>query len=479
MDRFVDDRSRLRDAMILGVAGVVSCAGYWWLTFRLRADGSAADVWSFLGLMTALFAVYFGMVAWTHRRTSLGTRTILGFALLFRLLLLPAGLSPDTWWDDLEDDVTSSSGVAYRGFLLYDNDVWRYLWDGHVASHGFDPYRDTPQALEVRWEDGDPAAAAAFEDDAWQDVFDYLSYRDYRSIYPPLAQALFRGVHAVAPGSVFVWKLVLVVFDFATCCLLVLLLRRFGRPPEAVLLYAWNPLAIKEIAGSGHIDAVMIFCLVLAIHWTTSGKTRLGLLAFGLSVLSKLTPILLVGLFLRRAPWRQWWILAATLVAGFLPFVSSWGEILRGLAAFASEWMFNPGLWAVWRWIAEAVGLPGRPVASATSALLTVAVILWVLRRDTAEADDLVRGSFLILATYLVLSATVMPWYLLWVVPLAAIRPGVSWLLLTWLSLLSYLIYIDQIEHPVWLWIEYSVFFAAVIWEWTRPRERAREASRP
>ena len=124
-------------------------------------------------------------------------------------------------------------------------------------------------------------------------------------------------------------------------------------------------------------------------------------------------------------------------------------------------------------------------MASAVSALLTVAVIVWVLREDSrrrdpsSQAEHLVRGSFLILATYLVLSATVMPWYLLWVVPFAAIRPGTSWLLLTWLSLLSYLIYIDQVEHPVLLWVEYSVFFLALIWEWTRRRQKAQEPSRP
>ena len=74
------------------------------------------------------------------------------------------------------------------------------------------------------------------------------------------------------------------------------------------------------------------------------------------------------------------------------------------------------------------------------------------------------------------LSATVMPWYLLWVLPLAALRPGHAWMALTWLSLLSYLIYIDQVEHPWWLWTEFLIIFGILAWELSRPLTSQRSA---
>ncbi len=72
----------------------------------------------------------------------------------------------------------------------------------------------------------------------------------------------------------------------------------------------------------------------------------------------------------------------------------------------------------------------------------------------------------------MVLSATVMPWYLLWALPFAALMRGYAWTALTGLSLLSYLIYIDQVEHAWWLWAEFLTFFLLTAWEF-RCRRRA------
>ncbi len=154
----------------------------------------------------------------------------------------------------------------------------------------------------------------------------HMEHEGYRTVYPPLAEWLFRLLHATAPGSVFAWKAVVAAIDFGTCLLLLALLRARGRPAYA-LIYAWNPLVLKELAGSGHVDAVMIFFLVLSIHLMDHGKRGAGLAAYGLAVLTKATPILLAGLYLRRTgpaigrcspppwppvpcpsspPWRSW-----------------------------------------------------------------------------------------------------------------------------------------------------------------------------
>lgn len=92
------------------------------------------------------------------------------------------------------------------------------------------------------------------------------------------------------------------------------------------------------------------------------------------------------------------------------------------------------------------------------------------MARDDGGSERLVAGTFLILGGYLVTSATVMPWYLLWVLPCAVLRPGHAWIALTGLSLLSYLIYIDQIEHPWWLWVEHLGFFVLLAWEQRKAR---------
>ena len=64
--------------------------------------------------------------------------------------------------------------------------------------------------------------------------------------------------------------------------------------------------------------------------------------------------------------------------------------------------------------------------------LATLALIAWVVFKDDKTDRSLVSGSFVILGGFVVLSATVMPWYLLWALPFAALscatrRPGWAW----------------------------------------------------
>ncbi len=461
----------------LSILGVLSLAGYWTVTSSLDGSGSATDIRTFLLLFGGLFLLYLFAIARLQRFAFLTTQIIVWGA-LFRLAMLPSGLPSDTWLEGLSADVRSRE-VAYESFLLYDNDVWRYLWDGHVFHHGMNPYASSPAELERRMEAEEPRAEALFEDEIWQDIFDRITYETYHTVYPPVAQWLFRGSRSFAPGSVFTWKLLLTGFDLATCWLLVLLLRRRHQSPATVLIYAWNPLLIKEIAGSGHVDVVMIFFLMLAVYWCERGKPRLSLLAYGLAVLSKLIPILLLPLFLRRTPLRHWWVLGATAVAGYLPFASSLETMLRATLAFSREWVFNPGPWLLVYNSAELVGIPGRTAASLVSLGITLGLVAWSTVRDDQSTAHLVKAAMMILAGFLIFSAAVMPWYLLWVLPLAVVsyspsgrlesRPLIlAWVVLTGLSLLSYQIYIDQIEHRWWLWVEYLGFFGtfglATIW---------------
>ena len=479
---------------VLAVLGGLSLAAYAVIGVGLEHAGGARDLGQFLGLFGGLFAVYFLALGLTWDRRPQDTEPagsrvpvqVLVWAGLFRLALLPAGLPPmelppHLWAEDLAADLRSE-GVAYRSFLLYDNDVWRYFWDGHVFASGFDPYLHAPAELETLAADEVPEALALFEQELWQDVFDRVSYESYRTVYPPLAQWLFRVHRAVAPASVFAWKAMVAAFDVGTCLLLLALLRARGRP-SAVLIYAWNPLAIKELAGSGHVDAVMIFLLVLSVYLLDRGHRGTGLATYGLAVLAKVTPILLLGLYLRRAGPRHWLVFGATLAAGYLPFLGSLEVMTRSVLIFAREWVFNPGPWLFVKSIGDWLGLGGHAVAGGASLAVTLALAVWTLRRDDGGTPRLISGSFLLLGGYLITSAAVMPWYLLWVLPLAALRfamadPGewrpevLAWMVLTALSLLSYLIYIDQVEHRWWLWVEYLGFFGVLAWgAWRRARQ--------
>ena len=100
---------------------------------------------------------------------------IFGFAALFRLTLVP------------HEPVAS-------------DDIYRYVWDGRVAAHGINPFAYAPE---------DPRLAHL----GTEDLPARVSFPEMRTIYPPLAQALFLVSHVLFGASVPGLKLLLVLAD--------------------------------------------------------------------------------------------------------------------------------------------------------------------------------------------------------------------------------------------------------------------------
>lgn len=459
--------------------------------FALPATNRPVHVWAFVGLFGLLFVLMVAAMVPARRafRAAPGgaLATLFLFSLLFRLLLVPAGLvrsgdgpfpAPEgSVLDALVDDL-GGRRVAFARHLLYDDDVWRYLWDGHVAAAGHDPFTASPREIEERAEAGEPVAEALLEPDPWWDVLDQVGFPTYRTVYPPAAQLLFLLAHALAPASLVAWKLLVIAADLVTCWLLVRLLRRLGRPAHEALLYAWNPLVVKELAGSGHVDGVMVLLAVVAAERLLAARERTALGALAASALTKAASAAMTPLFLARASPRSWWVLPAAGAALCLPFLEGLSALGRSLALFGREWTFNRGPWGLAAWLAEAAGAarPETWAHGATAAALLAVVVgtAWHGRKGDLPWVD---AAFLTLAATAWLAPAVMPWYLLWALPFAVAAGRRSWVLLTALSLLSYLVYAYHAEHAWWLWLEHGGFAAAFTWEtWNRGRKENRAA---
>jgi alpha-1,6-mannosyltransferase len=131
------------------------------------------------------------------------------------------------------------------------NDIYRYVWDGWVQGSGINPYRYIPSDEALR----------SLRDGMIYSNINRVGYA--RTIYPPAAEMIYFAVTRVGEG-VTAMKLAMLAFDGGTILLLLYLLRRSGTPLERVLIYAWHPLTVWEIAGSGHVDSALCFLLTLA-----------------------------------------------------------------------------------------------------------------------------------------------------------------------------------------------------------------------
>jgi len=392
-----------------------------------------------------------------RRRGTPAPVVILSVAALLRLLLVP--LAPT-----LSDD------------------VWRYLWDGRVAAAGRNPYLLTPDSealVDLRHED-----------------WDKVAHRGVPTVYPPLAVTLF-SIAARLPHALYAWKLFVGAVDWVTCLLLIRLAVRFGLPAERTLWYAWNPLVTTEVAGMGHVDSLGVAAVVATVGLLTTGSRRLlpAVGAASAAILAKLVPLLALPWWARAssAPWRFAAAVAALAVAALAPVLWAAGGVPPGIVAFGVSWEFDGPLFEpLWRGLDAVGAVPAvkglldhlkswtgehdfwnRWYPYVYPQLLAKLVLAggfalacgwgWRRLRDPAAATGWLFG------TVLLFSATVHPWYLLWVLPWAALASHEAWLSLSGLILLSYLPQHAGIDLFPWVYLAiWSPFL--VVWLVRRPR---------
>lgn len=527
-NRSANSRSIAEWLPLGGLAGLLVLSEVVYLALlQLDAVNGWRPVLIFWAEMAALFGFYALAAVLVNRYRNIKKQAvwlIVFGAVLFRLTLLPAGLpfelSASEKLEAMRADL-SGAEVAYERYQLFDNDVWRYIWDGHVSAHGVNPYLYAPadahlDALtgeitepeesdfiadeELTFEESEESAAQEttrqsekpapnkVTDSAtavtlpagdltdgreiWSYIRENVNYPEVTTIYPPLAQFVFRLSHWLAPGSVLMMKTLLVGCELIGILFLGLTLRRLDLPVTSVILYAWNPLMIKVFAGSGHADAILVAALCATAYFVARAAKSFTAIAFGLAILAKLSPLILLPFVVRRVGWLRTSLLAAVVFVGYAPFLSAGGNLFAGFLKFAREWQFNAGAFALIRFAAEFFSAAEpADLARKICAVLFLGILIWFVRRDDLSEKTFVKSAAIILGALIILSPTVMPWYLSWVLPFAVLARQNVWFYFSALVLTAFHILIDLNEYAPALWFEYGLFFALIVGQiWIRRR---------
>jgi alpha-1,6-mannosyltransferase len=229
-------------------------------------------------------------------------------------------------------------------------------------------------------------------------------------------------------------KAFLVASELGTIAALALVLRRRRLPLERLLVLAWSPLALVEIAGSGHNEAFGMLWMVLALLALDADRPLLSALAASAGFLTKYLPGLVAAAWARR--YRGWHVLAGAALAAALVALyldpGSKQTMLLSLSKYAQFWRFNETLFAL------LLALLGSHAAAVRAgALITLALALALAWRRT---EPVAAATFVVMAS-LLLAPNVLPWYALWLLPLLVLRDEPGALLFTGTISLAYVVY--------------------------------------
>lgn len=483
--------------ILLGILSLVLYLALWHISYQFNWGEGYRDrpILIYLAIYFSLFASYAGAVWIIWKRTADDPRllwTLIALGLLFRAALLPA--------QQIQED-----------------DVYRYLWDGKVFAHNVNPYKfapeevtrlkdmliQNPEEFEQRYDTQSAAELSLLYDLKWQTpeslVYqERINHPSVATIYPPLAQMVFRLAHQIKPDSIVTLRLLFLAFDLVALMFIVLTLHALGMNRLWAMVYFWCPLMIKETFNSTHLDIIGIAMLCGTLFCVVQRRFFSANAFLALSVVGKLYPAILLPLILKQqyraadSIIENRWVrcgLSVLLFGGlvaffYMPFLEIGSQNFSGLKAYATRWQQNDSIFALlvecFGWFVESNGpvpfsydLPSL-LAKITVVLILGAVLLYFLfwRKEsiTPDARAALEPLFIIMALVFLLSPVQNPWYLCWVVPFLCIFPWRAGILLTGLVGLYYLDfyfdYQDLNQYAPWIpWFEYVPFYLFLGWE--------------
>jgi len=244
-----------------------------------------------------------------------------------------------------------------------DDDIHRYVWDGRLQRLGYNPYIVVPS---------DPAVRGLHTPETRN-----LNNPDLPSPYPPGAQLFFRAVTAIRETT-FALKVAFVVCEFAIVFVLLEVLHFSQQGAHLVLVFAWNPLLAIEVAGSGHIDIVGAFFLVVSAAALVRRWRATAAVALGLAVAVKFLPIVLLPLYGKRVRIRDAVLAAAVFGLLYVPFLNHGRIPIGSLGAYVQTFRFNGPVFAA----LDRVASPQLLAALAVLVGLTTATWLRIAAPD-------------------------------------------------------------------------------------------------
>jgi hypothetical protein len=340
-----------------------------------------------------------------------------GFAAYLGVLALAPRLGGRVVWGAI---LLLVAGFAVAPVLL-SHDVYSYVDYARLgARHGLDPYVHPPLAVPA-----DPAYAHVTWTEATSAYGPLFTLATYPLAWLPvgLAVAVLKAAAALS-----VLGIAVVVSRLAAW--------RGADPLRAAAFVALNPLVLVHVVGAAHNDGLTMLLAMLAVAALLSARELSAGAALTAAIATKTSAVLLVPFaFLATTQpsmgLKPRYISGNRPVGGFLTGMLAAGVAISLVAwlTFGWDWLHGFGLagenqsrtsyMSIPITTARLTGFDPDAVRVAAAALFLAALVY--LLTWTWRGGDWVRAAGWAALALLLATAWLLPWYLIWLLPLAAI----------------------------------------------------------
>jgi hypothetical protein len=299
---------------------------------------------------------------------------------------------------------------------LASTDIFSYQAYARMGGvYGINPYTHGPYAISLDQVFPYVGAKWSTAPSAYGPVFTVFSY-----LLAPLSIA----------ASVFAYKSIAVVASLGLVAVVWQCARLRGKDPvRAVALVGLNPLLLIYGVGGGHNDLLMVLAMTGGVYAVLASRRLVGgglaMAAIGIKLTAGLVlPFALAAGGPRRDRGRRNLLIGAGAGLALLAALSFgvFGSASFNMLATVSKSQTKGDLLSIPGFVTSRLGLPlaGHIVGYVLAAAFLVCCC-WLLRRVWRGQTDWIDGAGWAMLAMLVASSSLLPWYVAWLLPLAAI----------------------------------------------------------
>ena len=413
----------------------------------------------FPAFLTYFIIVFYSLKIKTSTKKELILLLIIGF--IIRLILIPSN-------------------------PILSDDIYRYLWDGKVFYNGFNPFSYAPASLNLE----------SLKDAT---IYPHVNFPEIPTVYAPFSQIIF-AVSYILGYNIIVWKLILLIFECILVFFIYRLINHFSMNPLRLSIYLLNPLVVIEIYGSGHLDMIGACFVMIGIYYFYKNKIGLSLLTFIVSVLVKYNPLIMILPLLKKKFLQRSLIIISSVIFVLILFTQNGTVPTAGMITFVNRWEFNGFLYKAFLFIYDFLGGPtqkwfsfayngriedfyleGKFYYKIMASLIIIFILIDQFKKlkmtENFKGINYLQPVLFVGTAMFLLSPTLYPWYLIWIVPLLVFLPNWSLLIFTMLIQLSYFVLQDYSLYGTWkesnliLWLQYLPFYGLLIFEYLDRRK--------